>query len=540
MPRPQSQAVAQAILDAASLRAIEQQHQHAEPALMERAGQAAAQLALHLLANRPKPLVPLIIAGPGNNGGDALVVARLLRQAGHAPLVVFTGQIKQLPPDARRAYDQWIAVGGSTLDDLPDDANTTNHAIVIDGLFGIGLTRTLTDSHIALIKRINQLDCPRLALDIPSGIDASTGRVLGAAVRATHTASFIALKPGLLTLDGPDHCGAISLQDLGLSNSVAACLQAHPATSPSCGLSISPALFAEHLQPRRRNVHKGSHGSVGILGGATGMAGAALLAGRAALALGSGRVHVGMLDRLPLDPQQAELMLRPPEDVIERADCLAIGPGLGQSDSALALLTRAINSKRPLLLDADALNLCAAHPHLLDKLARHVAPVVLTPHPAEAARLLQTDTASIQANRLAAAQQLAQRCNAAVVLKGCGSIIALPANDTHAKAAVHAHPNIRWYINTSGNPGLASAGTGDVLSGLIIALIAQGWPANTALLAAVHLHGAAADACVAAGIGPIGLTASELIPQARKLFNHWINAATSTNTSLNKAACKTD
>lgn len=502
--------MSQPILCAAALRDVEQRQRQAEPPLMERAGQAASRLALHLLADRPRPLAPLIIAGPGNNGGDAFVVARLLRQAGFAPRVVFVGHADQLPDDARKAHDQWIAAGGTTLDvdALPTDEAAC--ALVIDGLFGIGLTRPLTDAHAALVKRINAFDCPILALDIPSGLDAATGRVLGVAVRATHTLSFIALKPGLLTLDGPDHCGEISVHDLELGSAITA---SAANAAPDCGRTVGREPFAGALRPRPRNSHKGSYGSVGILGGAAGMAGAALLAGRAALALGGGRIYLGMLERLAVDPRQPELMLRAPEEIFGLADCLAVGPGLGQSADALALLRRAVDGKLPLLLDADALNLCAAHPDLLDRLTDrgHAAPVVLTPHPAEAARLLQTDTASIQADRLAAAQALARRCNAAVVLKGCGSIIALPDG--------------RWYINTTGNPGLASAGSGDVLSGMLIALIAQGWPAAEALLAAVHLHGSAADTCVAAGIGPIGLTAGELIPQARSLLNRWVLAA---------------
>ncbi|WP_231912944.1 NAD(P)H-hydrate dehydratase [Sterolibacterium denitrificans] len=512
--------MSQPILCAAALRDIEQRQRQADPPLMERAGQAASQLALRLLADRPRLLAPLIIAGPGNNGGDAFVVARLLRQAGFPPRVIFVGHADQLPGDARKAHDQWIAAGGTTLDAdaLPTDEAAC--ALVIDGLFGIGLTRPLTDAHATLVRRINAFDCPILALDIPSGLDAATGRVLGVAVRATHTLSFIALKPGLLTLDGPDHCGEISVHDLELGSEIAAC------AAPGCGRTVSRELFAGALRPRPRNSHKGSYGSVGILGGAAGMAGAALLAGRAALALGGGRVYLGMLERLAVDPQQPELMLRAPEEIFGLADCLAIGPGLGQSAEALALLTRAVDGKLPLLLDADALNLCAAHPDLLDRLASrgHAAPVVLTPHPAEAARLLQTDIASIQADRLAAAQALARRSNAAIVLKGCGSIIALPDG--------------RWYINTAGNPGLASAGSGDVLSGMLIALIAQGWPAAEALLAAVHLHGNAADACVAAGSGPIGLTASELIPLSRSLLNRWVIAAAEIGmgTATSKAA----
>lgn len=497
MPKPESQP----ILRSQALRDIERQQRNAQPPLMERAGQAAAQRASDLLAGRPTGLPPLLLAGPGNNGGDAFVVARLLKEAGHAPLLVFAGDASALPADARAAHDAWIAAGGSILDAIPQGA--AGYGLAIDGLFGIGLTRPIEGRHAALVRQINALDCPILALDIPSGLDSETGRVMGSggsAVRATHTATFIALKPGLLTLDGPDHCGEISVHDLDLGASIA---------STGDGATVAPELFAAELRPRLRNTHKGSYGNAGILGGAAGMAGAALLAGRAALTLGAGRVYVGMLERIAVDPLQPELMLRAADEIFDLASCLAVGPGLGQSDAALGLLLRAIDSERPLLLDADALNLLAAHPVLLNKLAHRQAATLLTPHPAEAARLLKSDTADVQADRLAAALALARRCNAPTLLKGCGSVVALPDG--------------RWYINTTGNPGLASAGSGDVLSGMALALLAQGWSAEQALLAATHLHGAAADACAAADIGPLGLCAGELIAPARTLLNRWIN-----------------
>lgn len=487
----------QAILCSPTLRTIEAQQRNAAPPLMERAGRAAARIALGLLAALPAPRPPLILAGPGNNGGDAFVVARLLRQAGLAPVVVFAGESDALAPDARSAHDAWLADGGSVTDDIPQE--TTGFGLAIDGLFGIGLTRPIEGRHATLVARLNGLACPILALDIPSGLDSETGRVLGIAVRATHTATFIALKPGLLTLDGPDYCGNISVHDLDLADHVRLAQD---------GSTVATSLFESNLRPRPRNSHKGSYGSVGILGGAAGMAGAALLAGRAALALGAGRVYLGMLERLAVDPRQPELMLRPAEDIIDLATCLAIGPGLGQSDAALRLLRQAIDSELPLLLDADALNLLAAHPVLLDRLPRRDAATLLTPHPAEAARLLKTDTGSVQADRIAAATALAQRCKAATVLKGCGSVVALPDG--------------RWFINTSGNPGLAGAGSGDVLSGMAVALLAQGWSAERAMLAATHLHGCAADACVAAGTGPVGLCAGELIAPARDMLNRWI------------------
>lgn len=483
-----------AILRLAAFREAERKHLKAVPPLMERAGMAAASLAKALLGRSASSI--LIAAGPGNNGGDAFVVARLLREQGHVPLVVFLGQSDKLPPDARGAYEAWTACGGKVQEEVP--SKECKFDLVIDGLFGIGLTRPLEGNHAILVERINALPCPIVALDIPSGLDSETGRVLGIGVRATHTASFIALKPGLLTLDGPDYSGTISAHDLGLDLAIDA----------GAGLQVSPDLFKELLKPRPRNSHKGSYGNVGIIGGAPGMAGAALLAGRAALKLGAGRVYVGMLAQLSVDPLQPELMLRKAEEVFAVATCLVVGPGLGQSEEALSLLRRAIASALPLLLDADALNLIAIHPVLARNLSRRNAPTVMTPHPTEAARLLGVDTAAVQADRLAATLELARRFQAATVLKGCGSILAMPDGS--------------WFINTTGNPGLAAAGTGDVLSGMIIALMAQGWPCKLALLAAVHLHGAAADACVARGDGPIGLSASDLAEAARTLLNQWI------------------
>jgi hydroxyethylthiazole kinase-like uncharacterized protein yjeF len=446
-------------------------------------------------------LPPLIVCGPGNNGGDGLVLARLLRSRGIEPVVVLAGDATRLPADAREAFDRFCGEGGATLPDIPQRA----FALGVDALFGIGLQRPIEGAFAGLVGRINGLGCPVLALDVPSGLCADTGRVLGCAVRADATVTFIALKPGLLTLDGPDHCGAISICDLGI---------AAETTLPPRGRTVTPALFASHLKPRPKNSHKGMMGGVGILGGAPGMAGAALLAGRAALKLGAGRVYVGLLDdrALAVDTHQPELMLRRPADIVAAglATVLAAGPGLGQGAEALALLRQAIAAELPLVLDADALNLLAAHPVLADRARKRTAPTLLTPHPLEAARLLGCDAAAVQANRPHAAIVLAEKLNAMTVLKGCGSVIATPDG--------------RWYINGSGNPGMASAGMGDVLTGIAAALLAQNWAADAALLCAVHLHGVAADRLVQDGIGPAGLTASETIGAARHVFNAWAEA----------------
>lgn len=244
------------------------------------------------------------------------------------------------------------------------------------------------------------------------------------------------------------------------------------------------------------------------------MIGAALLAGRAALKLGAGRVYLGLLaqEGTPVvDPVQPELMLRPPSDFFDSdlLDSLVIGPGLGKEIAACIHLEQALQTGLPLVLDADALNLIAAYPELGDALKARKTATILTPHPAEAARLLRMTTAAVQHDRLNAAQTLAQQFNCAIVLKGAGSICALPDG--------------ACYFNTSGNPGLSSAGTGDVLSGFLGALLVQGLSAKNALLLAVYLHGAAADVLLDQQCGPVGMTASEVIPAARDLLNRWIS-----------------
>ena len=439
---------------------------------MERAAAAAAELAATLLSDKGKDV--LVLAGPGNNGGDAMVVIRILKE---------------------RFFRVCIA---RKSEEIPKE---THWNLVVDGLFGIGLSRAIDGDYAKLVDYANAQSCPVLALDIPSGIDSDTGRVLGRAVRATHTITFIGLKPGLLTLDGPDHCGEIVVADLGIQRD-------SPKTDH--GWIAEPALFPHSLKSRPRNFHKGVAGSLAIIGGAAGMAGAALLAGRAALKLGAGRVYCGLLEEHSVDPNAPELMLRHPDDVLGLdLDAIVIGPGLGQGERAETLLGAVLASDLPCVLDADALNLIAENEDLRRSCARRTADTLLTPHPAEAGRLLALSTADVQADRLNATRNLSRNLNAHVVLKGNGSIMV--ARDGH------------WFINTSGNPGMASAGMGDVLSGMLGALLAQKYNGETSLVLGVHLHGCAADECVRAGAGPVGLTAGELIGPARKLWNSWLS-----------------
>ncbi|MCG6876630.1 MAG: NAD(P)H-hydrate dehydratase, partial [Betaproteobacteria bacterium] len=463
------------------------------PSLMERAGNAAGERAC-ALAGEGRGV--LVLVGPGNNGGDALEVAAHLKRLFYRVDVVFLGDSERLSTDAQSALAKWKAADGRLLQAIPAD---TRYDLVVDGLFGIGLERPIAGRYAELIAQANALPGRKLALDVPSGINADTGAVMGVAFRATHTITFIARKPGLYTLDGPDHCGEVSTAPIGLD---AETLQ------PPQGRLVDSALLAAPLVARPRNFHKGRAGSVVIIGGATGMVGAALLAGRAAIRLGAGKVFLGLLADSPpqVDIQQPELMLRDPDGLLRQqlATAVAVGPGMGSDANAQRLLAQSLAVQVDLVVDADALNMIAAHAVLQSALADRKAATLLTPHPAEAARLLGVDASAVQANRVNAACTLAGRFRCWTALKGNGTVIAAPDG--------------RWWINTSGNPGMASAGMGDVLTGMIASLLAQGLETGPALLAGVYLHGAAADGAAAQGCGPIGLTAGELVDVARALL----------------------
>ncbi|QID19753.1 NAD(P)H-hydrate dehydratase [Nitrogeniibacter mangrovi] len=470
----------------------------AQPPLMERAGRASAEEAVRLMIDRPGPL--LIACGPGNNGGDGFVMARHFMQAGREVVVAFASNPDQLPVDAHKAYTAWTDAGGQTLSDLPAPP-PGGWALVVDALFGIGLRRPIEGRYADWIRSLNALPGPRMSIDVPSGLCADTGRVLGIAFEATHTVTFIALKPGQLTLDGPDHCGEIVLKRLDLDAN---------GQLPAQGWEVCTKLFMHALHPRKLNTHKGNFGDAVIVGGAPGMCGAALLAGRAALRVGAGRVFVGLLDdRGPaVDQVQPELMIRRAEHALADGNAIAIGPGLGRDAAASALLERALHSSATLVLDADALNLLGSDPRLAQQAREREAPMVLTPHPGEAARLLGISTDEIQADRLKSALALARHFDSHVVLKGCGSFI--------------ARPDGQWRINRTGNPGMASAGMGDVLTGLLGGLLAQGLNMDDAVAAGVHLHGAAADLLLTRGIGPIGMGAAELPDAVRQILNQWV------------------
>ncbi len=489
------------LLTAQALRTAETQAQALLPpgALMQRAGQAAARVVRQLLPSRASRV--WVLAGPGNNGGDGFEMATLLLQAGYHVNVSLCGHLETRPDDANAAQQRWQAAGGSTRSTFDlDPAQPPD--LIVDALFGIGLSRAITGQAAEWIRLANATSCKKLALDIPSGLSADTGRVIGDGAaqdtpvfHADQTATFIAGKPGLYTADGVDYAGQVSVHDLGVL------------LNDTPGHLNHPALFTAHLPQRRRNTHKGLFGNLALVGGQRGMTGAVTLAAHAGLLAGAGRVFV-----LPLDNGYAhsdvlpELMFRPPENLLgTQPDCIVSGPGMGTERASLDTLLNHLGVSVPLLLDADALNLLATEAACQNRLRRRTAATLLTPHPLEAARLLRTDVAQIQADRVAAALALAQDYRALVVLKGAGSVL--------------ADPHGTWCINPTGNPILSIPGAGDVLSGLVGGLIAQGMPPWNALLAGVWLHGQAADTLTDALPRHTGLTASELAHEIRHQLN---------------------
>ena len=450
-------------------RRIEQAAQAALPAhtLMARAGLAVAQLALALA---PHARRFWIACGPGNNGGDGLEAALHLQRWGKQPVVTWLGSASEAPPDAAASYQRALEAGVSFVQTPPDEFD-----FCIDALLGIGSQlREPTGRMADWIPQMNEGKALVLAVDLPTGLHADTGAVTQLSVRAAHTLSLLTLKPGLFTAHGRDAAGNVWLADLDLDPGSA--LVPAP-LAPTAWLAGAPAAAR-----RLHASHKGSYGDVAVVGGAAGMTGAALLAASAALHAGAGRVFVGLLDggSLSVDISQPELMFRPVDEL--DLSTMTVVCGCGGSDAVRAQLPKVLSSLDPVVIDADAINSIANDTQLQALLcarSRRGAATVLTPHPLEAARLLGSNAAQVQGDRLAACGQLAQRFACTVVLKGSGSVIAAPGQTP--------------VINPTGNARLASAGTGDVLAGLIGARLAAGLDAFDAACQAVYQHGRAAD-----------------------------------------------
>lgn len=448
------------LFDIAAVRRLEQAAAAALPphTLMQRAGLAVARLAL-AIAPHARPV--WVACGPGNNGGDGFEAAMHLKRWGKEPVVTWLGEEARMPDDARRSLQRALAVGVRIAAGPPPGWD-----LAIDALLGIGSAGHPDGVLLEHIARLNAGSAPVLSIDVPSALDAYSGHA-ATCVRAAHTLSLLALKPGLFTAQGRDASGAVWFDGIGVS-------AGHE-------LACATLSAAPERASRLHATHKGSYGDVAIVGGAPGMAGAALLAGRAALHHGAGRVFVGFLDPSApaMDAVQPDLMVRGWDSL--ELTAMSVACGCGGGEAVRSALPRALRAKA-LVLDADALNAVAADVQLQAQLqarGRRQAPTVLTPHPLEAARLLQQETAAVQADRLGAARELARRFGAVVVLKGSGSVIASPGGTVR--------------INPTGNARLAIAGTGDVLAGMIAARLAGGEDAYTAASAAVYLHGLAAD-----------------------------------------------
>lgn len=459
-------------MDSATIRALEHSAAATLPphTLMQRAGDAVARLAR---AVAPHARTVWIACGPGNNGGDGLEAAHRLRQAGARPVVTWLGDASRMPADAlaslRRAQNGGVEFAPTAPAGMgPQD-------LCIDALLGLGarhdgsMPASPQQEALALaVTTLNNSPAPVLAVDLPTGLDADSGAIAASAVQARWTLSLLALKPGLFTAHGRDAAGEIWFDPIGVD--------AGP-TGPVAMLS------GPHARPPRPHAsHKGSHGDVAVIGGAPGMGGAAWLAAQAALHGGAGRVYLGLLDpdAPTLDARASELMWRRWDSLA--LEQMSVACGCGGGDAVRETLVPVLARARRLVLDADALNAIAADSALQTQLRARAArgqPTVLTPHPLEAARLLGQTTAQVQAQRLQAARVLAETLAVTVVLKGSGTLIATPGRTLQ--------------LNPTGNARLATAGTGDVLAGLLAAWLARHADAHVAATAAVYQHGAAAD-----------------------------------------------
>ena len=460
--------------------------------LMERAGEAAFRLLLRLW---PEACDITVLCGVGNNGGDGYVVARLAIEHGLSVHVLQLGESSRIQGDALASADAYLSSGGeiSPYEGLPRKCE-----LIVDAVFGTGLEREVIGAWREALEAVNRHPAPVLALDIPSGLNSDTGAVLGVAVEASATISFIGLKQGMFTAEGPRFCGEVVFDALQL-----------PAVIYSKEIIAARRIDwqqqASRLSPRSRTAHKGDFGHVLVIGGELGYAGAALMAAEAAARSGAGLVSVAtrLSHAAQFSARRPELMCHGVEQtealtpLLQKATVVAIGPGLAQTSWSMAMFDRVLQSNLPLVVDADALNLLAAEPMQRDNW-------VITPHPGEAARLLRISSRQIQQNRFQAAADLQRRYGGVVVLKGAGTLVVGASERPPA-------------VCSEGNPGMASGGMGDLLTGIIASLVAQGEDMEDAASMGVCLHGAAAD--LAAREGERGMLAEDLMPGIRTLLN---------------------
>ena len=475
---------------------------------MERAGGALFEAARRAW---PEASRWLVFCGAGNNGGDGYIVARRAREAGLAVTLCALREPGALTGDAATAAARWSAAGGEVcswpLPEGPESVATFD--LVVDALLGTGLDREPAGAYGEVIDAVNRAahdaGTKVAAVDIPSGLQADTGVALGRTVHAGLTVTFIGNKRGLYTADGQDHAGEVHFSDLETPDSVRD-------SEPNSGILIQEEIIAELLPERRRNSHKGSYGWLLGVGSDRGMSGALRLCGEAALRSGAGKVT------LVTRPEHAallnvgcpELMVRGTDggaslaELLESVDALVTGTGLGRSGWSRELLAACLAAPAPMVLDADGLNLLAQMDTDAEAAEWPRGRWILTPHPAEAGRLLDCTVGEVQADRVAAAQRIAAGYDAVVVLKGCGTVV--------------AGPDGGYAICPLGNPGMATAGSGDVLSGVIAAMLAQGLDCRAAAMAGVVAHAAAGDRAAAA-VGERGMLASDITRQLPAVLN---------------------
>jgi NAD(P)H-hydrate epimerase len=463
--------------------------------LMERAGVRA----FHWMQSRwPDVEEILVVCGVGNNGGDGFVLARLAKESGLRVRVLQLGDADKRHGDALVMADAWRATGGEIE---PFEGLPGKPGVIVDALLGTGLEREVRGHWATAIDQMNRHQALRFALDIPSGLNSDSGRIMGRAVQADATISFIGLKQGMFTGEGPEYCGEVAFDALDIPARV------YPRQLPATR-RIDWQEQVELLGPRPRTAHKGDFGHLLVVGGGAGYPGAVRLAAEAGARCGAGLVtlatHPGHATTINLG--RPELMCRGVEGadglstLIDRATVMALGPGLGRDEWGERIYLSAVESSLPMVLDADGLYWLGQYPERRDDR-------IVTPHPGEAARLLDTTISQVQADRFGAARSLQGRYGGVVVLKGAGTIIV----DGSSQPPV---------LCNEGNPGMASGGTGDLLTGVIAALLAQGYMLRRAAELGVTLHAAAGD--LAAREGEIGMLAGDLLPQMRRLLNQGV------------------
>lgn len=483
--------------------------------LMGRAATATFKLMLELY---PQVKHVVVLAGGGNNGGDGYLVAALAKEQGLKVQLHQVGDHGDLKGDALLAQQQALNHGVSCVaaNSLAQtkEALRVSQSVIIDAIFGTGLDRPVSAPVANLIQLVNGANLPVLAVDVPSGICSNTGRVLGAAIKADATATFIGMKRGLLTHQAVDHCGTIYYFTLDVPDKV---LHGTRSLGP-LWRRIDMQGLGPLLLPRTASAHKGDFGHVLIVGGEQGFGGAVMMAGEAALRCGSGLVSLltrpehraAALARCPeLMVHGCDVVSETEEALLARASVIVVGPGLGRSSWSRALLQAALRRQLSgavsLVIDADGLNLLAEKNPQASGTRR--GNWILTPHPGEASRLLDCSVEEVQCDRFTSVERLQQRWGGHCLLKGAGSVL-----------ASEAEAGVELSLCSEGNPGMATAGMGDILSGIVGGLLAQGFPPGQALQLAVCLHGESADLAAAAA-GQRGMLATDLFPYLRQLLN---------------------